>query len=70
MTEKKQMKHFFHARHSCKDCMSISCQLDAVLAESSRSTWFVCDADAGQQFDLGVILMMLCMAGHRRTDWD
>ena len=50
--------------------MSISCQLDAVLAESSRSTWFVCDADAGQQSDLGVILMMLCMAGHRRTDWD
>ena len=49
--KKQIMKQFFHARHSCKDCMSISCQLDAithhahVLAESSHSTWSVCDAE-------------------------
>lgn len=49
--KKQIMKRFFHARHSCKDCMSISCQLDAithhahVLAESSHSTWSVCDAE-------------------------
>ena len=49
--KKTDNETFFHARHSCKDCMSISCQLDAithhahVLAESSHSTWSVCDAE-------------------------